>query len=367
VLLKRYAAEADVSARRALLLSLGEFKYDQLPADSQKSLVQRLKQEYRDDPDPGIHSALGWLLRQWKHQESVEEIDRGLATGKVEEKRQWYVTAWQGWQGHNLAVIRSPEEFIMGSPEDEPERDPEEAPHRRRIPRSFALTTEEVRVRQFREFLRANPAVRHDWRATEKSSPDPDGPVLGVTWFAAAQYCRWLSDLEKVPPDQMCYPSIEEIEKCKDGVTPLKLPADYLTRTGYRLPTEAEWEYACRAGAVTSRPYGIGDDLLDRYARHVRNAYGRAARVGSLKPNDLGMFDMLGNAREWCHDALEPYPAGPLEDREQPGAVLAEKRRVLRGGGFLSAAPELRSAHRFGFHPQMSFNQAGFRVARTWR
>ena len=89
--------------------------------------------------------------------------------------------------------------------------------------------------------------------------------------------------------------------------------------------------------------------------------------MGSLKPNDLGMFDMLGNAWEWCHDALAPYPAGPAGDPEQPGAVLAAQQRVLRGGGFFSVAPELRAAHRNECHPQRPFGQTGFRVARTWR
>ena len=147
----------------------------------------------------------------------------------------------------------------------------------------------------------------------------------------------------------------------------MRLPDKFLSRTGYRLPTEAEWEYACRAGTVTSRPHGGGADLLDHYGWYARNARGRAVRVGSLKPNDLGLFDMLGNAWEWCHDALAPYPAGPAEDHEQPGAVTAARERVLRGGGLFSAAPELRSAHRFGFHPQVPFSLAGFRVARTWR
>jgi len=332
-----------------------------LAADSREPLLQRLRQTYRDDPDPGTHSALEWLLRQWKHPGSVEEIDRGLATGKVEAGRRWYVTARQG---HTLAVISGPAEFTMGSPEHEPDRRPEERPHRRHIPRSFAVATKEVTVRQFREFLKANPDVRHDWGPTERYRPDlesDDGPVLGVSWFAAAQYCRWLSEREGVREEQRCYPSLPEI---KDG---MRLPADYLARTGYRLPTEAEWEYACRAGAVTSRPYGSGDALLGRYARHDRNGYGRVGRVGSLKPNDLAMFDMLGNAWEWCHDARAPYPPGPAEDREQPGAVLAAQPRVLRGGGFFDGPAELRAAHRIEFHPQSSFGQAGFRVARTLR
>jgi serine/threonine protein kinase/formylglycine-generating enzyme required for sulfatase activity len=356
VVLDGYAREESVSARRALLLSLGEFKDYQVPADAWQPLVQA----YRQDPDPGVHSALHWVLHQWKRPSSIDQIDRELATGKAEAGRQWYVTARQG---HTLAVIRDPAEFTMGSPEQEPDRRPEEKPHRRRIPRSFALATKEVTRRQFREFLNANPNVRHDWGPTERHAPkvDPDdGPVLGVTWFAAAQYCRWLSAQEGISEDEMYYPPISEI---KSG---MKMPADFLARTGYRLPTEAEWEYSCRAGAVTSRTYGIGETLLDRYARYERNSHGRAGGVGSLKPNDLGMFDMLGNAWEWCHDALAEYPVERTEDREQPGVVGAPPR-VLRGGGFFSAAPELRSAHRIGLDPEVSFSQAGFRVARTWR
>jgi formylglycine-generating enzyme required for sulfatase activity len=318
-------------------------------------MVERLRQDYLKDPDPGIHSAVDWLLREWKRHKSVEEIDQRLATGKVDGNRQWYVTARQG---HTLAVIPGPVDFSMGSPEHEPNRHPTEKLHARHIPRSFAIATKEVTVRQFQEFLKVNPEVPHEWGPIE--APD-DNPVLGVTWFAAAQYCRWLSEQEGIREEERCYPSIAKI---KDG---MQLPQGSLAQTGYRLPTEPEWEYACRAGAVTSRPYGSAHTLLERYARHDRNGYGRAGPVGSLKPNDLGMFDMLGNAWEWCHDVLADYPTGPAEDREEPGAVLSEKRRVLRGGSFFSAPPELRSAHRIGFHPQLSFSQAGFRVARTCR
>src|SRR5262249_14048158 len=153
----------------------------------------------------------------------------------------------------------------------------------------------------------ANPAVATGFRnRVEKSlSPDPDGPVVGVTWAEAAQYCRWLSEQEGVPEMEQCYPSVSEIEKSKDGQNPLQLPVNYLTRSGYRLPTEAEWEYACRAGTVARRPFGSADAMLGNYAWFANNANDRARPVGTKRPNDFGMFDMLGNAWEWCQDAFD--------------------------------------------------------------
>jgi formylglycine-generating enzyme required for sulfatase activity len=337
------------------LLSLGEFANHQLPAAEQQRLVEQLGQTYRQDPDPGIHSAVDWLLRcRWGQGEQLRKIDQDLA-GQMPGLRQWYMTAHQE---HTLAVIRNPAMFTMGSPEHEPDRRPEETPHSRHIPRSFAIATKEVTVRQFQQFLKEKPGIASRWgRSLEKCSPEE--PIVGVTWFEAVQYCRWLGEKESISEGQQCYSALADI---KPG---MQLPADYLVRTGYRLPAEAEWEYTCRAGAITSRPYGDGDKLLAHYAWHIDNSRGRAGRVGSLKPNDFGLFDMLGNAWEWCHDARAPYPPGPYEDREQPGAVTAAQERVLRGGGFFSGASELRSAHRFGLYPQMSFSLAGFRVART--
>jgi formylglycine-generating enzyme required for sulfatase activity len=149
----------------------------------------------------------------------------------------------------------------------------------------------------------------------------------------------------------------------------MQLPDNYLSRTGYRLPTEAEWEYACRAGAATSRHYGVAEELLGDYARYVSNSRNRTWPVASKKPNDYGLFDMLGNAWEWCQDAYVPYalaPGGlPLEDREDKQPITALKDRVLRGGAFLSGAGDARSAARFKFLPQVPFPLAGLRVART--
>ena len=104
-----------------------------------------------------------------------------------------------------------------------------------------------------------------------------------------------------MPKDQWCYLP-NEAGAYDEGMT---IPADVLQRTGYRLPTEAEWEYACRAGAVTSRYYGHSIDLLGAYAWYQANSKEHAWPCGSLLPNDLGLFDMLGNVYEWCQDSVK--------------------------------------------------------------
>ena len=160
----------------------------------------------------------------------------------------------------------------------------------------------------------------------------------------------------------MSYPHVKEI---KEG---MKLPADFLRRTGYRLPTEIEWEYACRAGANTSRHFGSADEMLDHYAWYVRNAGEQAHPVGILKPNDYGLFDMYGNAWEWCQDSLRAYPSGDraLAEKQNDQAVTSSENRVLRGGSFGSPAAQVRSACRFGVQPKAAFFYfPGLRLART--
>jgi formylglycine-generating enzyme required for sulfatase activity len=363
-LMQQYRLEKDIGARQALLLSLGQFDPVKLEAERQKEpekLVPRLLQEYRDDADAGIHSAVDWLLRRWQQSPALEKINQELA-GRLPDQQRWYVSKRQG---HTFSVIPGPVEFLMGSPAQEPQRRSEELLHPVRIPRSFALATKEVTVRQFREFLRANPSLRHDWASTETDGPDEDGPMTSLTWFEAVSYCRWLSEQEGMSEAQMCYPPLDQIH------VGMRMPADYLSRTGYRLPTEAEWEYACRAGARTSRHYGMADVLLDDYGWYFGNSKGRAWPVGSKMPNPYGLFDMYGNAWEWCQDASALYPPGrdgqPVEDKERVPAIIGPEDRVLRGGAFSSAAAEVQSARRFRFSPASPFPSAGLRVARTWR
>src|SRR6516225_191938 len=113
-----------------------------------------------------------------------------------------------------------------------------------------------------------------------------DLPVVGIDWYMAARYCNWLSKKEGIPEEEWCY----EIHGNE-----FRLKANYLSRRGYRLPTEAEMEFATRAGASTARYYGETEELLPKYAWYLRNSQEQTWPVGSLKPNDLGLFDVQGN------------------------------------------------------------------------
>jgi formylglycine-generating enzyme required for sulfatase activity len=138
--------------------------------------------------------------------------------------------------------------------------------------------------------------------------------------------------------------------------------------TGYRLPTEAEWEFACRAGTSTSRYYGLSESLLPRYAWYLANGQNRTHRVAGRKPNDFGLFDMYGNVLERCYDAYDDYPESNEEAAsDSPSVKIIEDtdRRVLRGGT-LYGARAIRSADRFNDLPNDRYYFAGFRPARTY-
>ena len=125
-----------------------------------------------------------------------------------------------------------------------------------------------------------------------------------------------------------------------------------------------EWEYASRAGAVTSRHYGLSVDLLEQYARYEANSHKHAWPCGSLMPNDLGLFDTLGNVFEWCQERAPPYQPGRAESRMHD--VIDDAPRQVRGGVFDYPPPYCRSAFRAWFAPSFLDSNGGFRLARTY-
>jgi formylglycine-generating enzyme required for sulfatase activity len=348
VLTSRLEEEKEVSARRAVLLSLGEYGLDRLSQDQRLKLLPRLLALYRDDGDPGIHGATAWLLRQWRAADRLTEIDRELATGKVEGDRSWFVNR----QNLTMVVVAHADEFWMGEGGKR---------HRRPVGRSFAIASTDVTVEQFLRFRTEHQYDKEYARSTAC-------PMNMVSWYDAAAYCNWLSEQEGIPKEQWCYDPNEEGEYAAG----MKTAPNYLRRTGYRLPTEAEWEYACRAGAETSYSLGDAEELLGKYAWYDLNSLSKTYPVGLLKPNDLGLFDMHGNVWEWTQDANRPPPAGGAgngmeDDDDDDGLIITNGRaRVLRGGSFFHEASFVRSATRNSNVPATRNNDSGFRVARTW-
>ena len=259
-----------------------------------------------------------------------------------------------------MVIIQPEEEFRMGSPITETERTGGpthvlELPHRRRIGRRFSIGMHEVTVAQFREF---RPA--HEFESQKASQHDL--PAHKLTWYEAAEYCNWLSEKEEISPNEFCY---VHNESPGSGIS---MAPQYLQRKGYRLPTESEWEYACRSDTMTARYYGETADLLPEYAWFSKNAGDRTPRaVGRLKPNADGLFDILGNVTEWCQNSAVNYSPGRerLWDVMATRSVSDSEGRIIRGGALNYEVPNVRSADRAFSQPSQSAYFIGFRVART--
>jgi formylglycine-generating enzyme required for sulfatase activity len=381
-IVKRLGEEPDVTIRRALLLSLGEYGEKELSPDTRQALLPKLQDIYRTASDPGLHGAAEWLLRTW-HQEAwlkkvndrwakdqgqrekrLQGIRQPLTRDKAKAPPQWYVNG----QGQTMVVIPGPVEFLMGSPPTEEGRSAEETQHQRQIGRTYALAAKPVTVEEFRRFLRAKPGLQRAFQGEvaallKRHSPEADCPIIYANWYMAAEYCNWLSKEEGLPEEEWCY----EPNPKGEYFVGMKLRPKYLSLTGYRLPTEAEWEYACRAGALTSRHYGEAEEVLGKYGWYSKNAGERSRPVGRKEPNDLGLFDLHGNVWNWCQERYRLYPEGPgvKDDIEDISSINKEDGRVLRGGSFYDHAVNVRSAIRFWYVPTYRNSNVGFRPART--
>jgi formylglycine-generating enzyme required for sulfatase activity len=256
--------------------------------------------------------------------------------------------------GMKLAPIPAGK-FKMGSPADEKERDDNEPQHEVVITKPFYMGVYEVTQREYEKLMgKAREGGKHnEWNHgqffDEANGGSPDHPMENVRWYQAVEYCKRLSELA---------------EEKKAG-------------RRYRLPTEAEWEYACRAGTTTV--FHFGDSLSSEQANFNGTApYGGAsegpylrktAKVGSYKPNAFGLYDMHGNVWEWCADWYDKdyYGKSPKEDPKGPAAgVLStgynDFYRVVRGGCWLDEGRACRAAYRFRAMPHDNYRLIGFRV-----
>lgn len=245
--------------------------------------------------------------------------------------------------------------FLMGSPEDEPWRSADESEHLVNVS-SFYMSAYEVTQGEYEAVMGVNPS-------TFRGS---DLPVEGITWYDAIAYCNARSELE--------------------GLTPAyTIDGEHVTwdrgADGYRLPTEAEWEYACRAGTITPfntetsisvdeanywghYPYQIEENYFSQENLETKPGIyrERTLPVGSFAPNRWGLYDMHGNVGEWVWDAYGAYDETQESD---PVGASSGAQRVYRGGAWNDFAKNLRSAYRAAMQPDLAAFNIGLRLVRN--
>jgi formylglycine-generating enzyme required for sulfatase activity len=249
---------------------------------------------------------------------------------------------------YNDFVLIKGGSFIMGSPSQELDRLADEVQHRVTVS-GFYMAKSEVTQREYQELMGDNPS----------NFKGSNLPVENVTWFDAVRFCNARSKKEGLTP---AYEISGEIVIWNRNAN------------GYRLPTESEWEYACRAG--TNGPFNTGNQITDEQANFM-NSYGyntdasgrvtgryrqKTVPVNSFKPNSWGLFDTHGNVWEWCWDYYGEYGAANQTD---PAGPQTGTSRVNRGGGWNDFPKHIRSAYRAAMPPNNGSFNIGFRLARN--
>lgn len=318
--LQRLRSEPNASVRQALIICLGQFDWQKQPVEIRQETRAHLQRVFQDDPDSGVHSAAQWLLHKTGDHQWIEEQIQKLTAQERDPKKNWYVSSF----GQTMAIIDA-----------------------RNVPKIgyvYEIATSEVSVAQFHKYFPRHEYYKH-------RSPTPDCPVGLTNWYECLEYCRALSLDLGMPPEDSYPTGLSEKSEEQDVA--------YVVKGGnYRLPTLAEWTYACKAGTETFSYYGLNQSLIDHYYFHwdisidEANGMVRYFPGGEKIPNPFGLFAMYDGVSEWSHDNGGRYN----EDRRMiHGSHSGQDVRVMKTIS-IGVARELPNA-RNGF--------SGLRVART--
>ncbi len=233
-------------------------------------------------------------------------------------------------------------EFYMGN---DYSANSDERPEHKITLNSFFISKFEVTVADYSKFC----------RVTGKKMPEgnPQEPINNITWQEAVMYCNWLSSANRL---EKCYKIKRDSSRFTSSFNP--------EANGYRLPTEAEWEYAARGG-MKSKAYAFsGSNKLDEVAWYINNSGNAPHEVGQKKPNELGIYDMTGNAMEWCYDW---YKANYYENTSDDNPVGPARgiSKVCRGGNYMCRPDVLRNSRRFNLDKNSKEGLAGIRLVRN--
>jgi formylglycine-generating enzyme required for sulfatase activity len=235
----------------------------------------------------------------------------------------------------NLAWI-PPGTFVMGSPANEVGRETDETQHTVALTAGLYMSKHLVTQGEYKAVISNNPSWFNGVRGSTDYGTDLNRPVEQANWYLASEYCAQLTQQQQ-----------------QSG----QIPTNWI----YRLPTESEWEYACRAGSTNQFSYGEDPaytNLVD-YAWYSANSGNMTQDVAQLLPNGFGLYDMEGDVFEWCQDWYGSYPAGPVSNPQGPSSG---EERVFRGGAWAYGPIDCRCAGRYSAGPTSNLNFVGFRV-----
>ncbi len=394
-------------ARYALLLAIGEYAPSEIPDARREALIQQLADWYANDPSSGVHAASRWLLQHLGEKEIVARVDQTQVPFSPE--REWFTLAIEvnPTSPANLkpenedesvaadakaeegdSTQTAPEEsksqeskspaaplppktfyytfivfpsgdYTIGALPDQPDRQKDEVRHTVTLTRPFAMLDREI---TFEELIAFSPVYE---RFKQQIEAAPSDAALGVHWYDSVAFCRWLGQQMGLAETDQCYADPEMLDKQqyprdpKEASFPWNWPLD-LSKRGFRLPTESEWEAAARSGARTSYSFGSEVALLDRFGWFVGNSGKRVHSGREKRPNVRGLFDMHGNLYEWTHDLQGDYEESHQTD---PLGAKTASYRVLRGGSWMADVTDCLSASRSGDAPLVRGTVTGFRLA----
>jgi len=331
--------------RSGIAIALGRIDPRGLGTVERNEAVHVLARLHERAPEGATHSAAEWALWRWGAE--LQPLER---TSEPAPGRGWFVAP------NGLTFVEVPAgTFLMGDPD--PEKWDHSRTHEVTITRRYWISTREVSVALYAEHLAdVGTSVElvcgsHD----PEISPTGRHPVQQVAWGDAVVFANWLSRREGRTP---CY--------AQDGAG--RWLCDF-TADGYRLPTDAEWERACRAGTTTTYSFGGDALLLEEHAVFSGDRKRETLPCGSLMPNGYGIFDMHGNVWEWVWDWFRPHPASAETDprgAEDPVVVSGEllAQRTYRGGGISSTRGNPDSTARGHAPPDVCYRNVGFRLVR---
>jgi serine/threonine protein kinase/formylglycine-generating enzyme required for sulfatase activity len=420
----RLQTERNAFIIQALVQALGEYAPAKISESVRKKAGAWLLDAYQNHPDAGVHSSVEWAYSRWnadvselqsinrklskkglefakdsqsnrdkfvteefkkaanqqrKQQSGFDLLSalgnligktppdvmsnppRPLAMRNVGPPKNWYVNPG----GHTMVIVDSTQPFLMGAPINVPDWDlSEDLLHWQLIPQSFAIATSEMTHASFQQFQAESEVAKKLFLASRgKIGMTPQMPLANMNFIYAAAYCNWLSQKEGLPKREWCY----QVRLDERGVpSSVYVYPDYLLRSGYRMPTEDEWEFACRADTGTTWYFGDNENMLRNYAWYSENSESRFQNVKRLKPNDLGLFDMLGNGAELCDRVIRRnVNAGVVCFQGCFGESDGTKEYALRGGCASGSSPSTRSSGLTPIRYDSKF--ITLRVARTWQ